>query len=569
MTGSGDGGLQHETRAASARTALRRPIGLPKVLALIVVVVVALVLAATVASDRPGLAWITVLVAAAIGVTGLVADTYAGRPAVGWAFLLAALFRPLTLLLVDEALAGLGLISNIFFWGLLSTGVLLYQSGGDHLRSYEAAYLATLVVVIPFRIGAQIIFFATYSYGALLDVILSAVFLVLVADRIRYAAGFERMTMLPVLSAAIFASATNVTGAFAWMLRPPWELPALLAVQNVALLGVPLGIVVASLRRRLAHGHVADEIAGLPWPTDVADVRDALRRVLRDDRLEVLYCQEDDVYTDSDGTRVHPVRAYDQVHIPVTDGQGQRVALIVADARLSQHRDLLKTAAASSALPLMNARLYSGLREQAESLRLAQIRVEEARLEERRQLGRNLHDGVQLRLAALTLRMAELSFAVPDAELGRQLDRAKGEVQGVLADLRDVARGIHPVLTEEGLGAALESLAERQPVSVTVEATDQRYPPAVEVAAYYVVVECLANIMKHAQAHAVHVMLAARDSELTVEVVDDGVGGADPRQGTGLQGLEDRIRFLRGTLTIDSPSGAGTTVRAVIPCVSR
>lgn len=241
---------------------------------------------------------------------------------------------------------------------------------------------------------------------------------------------------------------------------------------------------------------------------------------------------------------------------------------MTADARLALHEDLLLTAVASSSLGLLNTQMMSGLRAQAQELRLAQLRIEEARLEERRQLGRDLHDGVQLRLAALTLRLAELSFRthLDDHGLRVQLDDARREVQGVLADLRDVARGIHPVLGEEGLGAALEALAERQPLPVTIRAPEERHPPAVEVAAYYVVAEALANTLKHAQAHRADVLVTRNGESLRVEITDDGVGGACDGPGSGIQGLRDRLRMLDGTLTVQSPRGRGTIVTAVIPC---
>ena len=169
---------------------------------------------------------------------------------------------------------------------------------------------------------------------------------------------------------------------------------------------------------------------------------------------------------------------------------------------------------------------------------------------------------------ALTLRAAR-KRAGDDEELARLLDQAQEELQTSLAELRELARGIHPaVLTERGLEAAVQTLVARAPVPVTVDAQGTgRLPAPVESAAYFVVSEGLANVAKYA--HASHASVAVRcDSDrVTVEVADDGVGGADTANGSGLRGLADRVAALDGTLTLESPAGRGTHLRAEIPVV--
>jgi signal transduction histidine kinase len=141
------------------------------------------------------------------------------------------------------------------------------------------------------------------------------------------------------------------------------------------------------------------------------------------------------------------------------------------------------------------------------------------------------------------------------------------ELAQALTELRELARGIHPaILTDRGLPAALDALAGRAPTPVDVEiALDERLPPSIEAAAYYVVSEALANIAKYAQATAVTVSVGRRDGYALVEVADDGVGGADPASGSGLRGLADRVEALDGRLEVVSPPGAGTRIRAQIP----
>src|SRR5205823_5393425 len=185
--------------------------------------------------------------------------------------------------------------------------------------------------------------------------------------------------------------------------------------------------------------------------------------------------------------------------------------------------------------------------------------------EERRRLERNIHDGAQQELVTLslatTMATAKLDGANPKA--AEMLRQASDELRTALGELRELARGIHPaVLTEQGLPAALESLAERSIVPATVSASvTERFDPTVEATAYYAVSEALQNVQKYAQASSVTVRAERRDGHLVVDVVDDGVGGADPSRGSGLRGLFDRVSAVGGALFVDSPRGKGTRLR--------
>ena len=148
------------------------------------------------------------------------------------------------------------------------------------------------------------------------------------------------------------------------------------------------------------------------------------------------------------------------------------------------------------------------------------------------------------------------------------LDRAQSELKTSLTELRELARGIHPaVLTERGLEPALSALAARAPVPVTIEADgDEPLPGPVEIAAYFVVSEALANVAKYAHATEATVAVRRASGRVTVEITDDGVGGADAAQGSGLRGLADRVAALDGTLSLQSPAGRGTRLHVEIPC---
>jgi signal transduction histidine kinase len=191
-------------------------------------------------------------------------------------------------------------------------------------------------------------------------------------------------------------------------------------------------------------------------------------------------------------------------------------------------------------------------------------------LHERRRLERDLHDGAQQRLVslALTLRMAREKLGPDAGEAGRLLDRSRQELDEALDEIRELARGIHPaVLSERGLGAAVEALAHRAPLPVEVgEVPAQRLAEQVELTAYFVVSEALTNVAKHASATHASVTVANGNGRLAVEVSDDGVGGADIALGTGLRGLSDRLAAIEGRLDVESEPGRGTTLRASIPC---
>jgi PAS domain S-box-containing protein len=207
--------------------------------------------------------------------------------------------------------------------------------------------------------------------------------------------------------------------------------------------------------------------------------------------------------------------------------------------------------------------------EAREQLAASRARLVSAGDEERRRLERNLHDGAQQRLVSvsLSLRLAQSRLATELDDAEALLRAANAELAVALEELRELARGIHPaVLTERGLGPAIASLADRTPLPVELELlTDRRLPGQVEAAAYYVVSEALANVAKYAGASSVCVRVAQRDGQAVIEVIDDGTGGADPEQGSGLRGLADRVEALEGRLVVVSPAGNGTTIRAEIP----
>ena len=238
----------------------------------------------------------------------------------------------------------------------------------------------------------------------------------------------------------------------------------------------------------------------------------------------------------------------------IVSTQGEAILARDAEARIGQFAEVVALCLSST--------------EARAQLAASRARIVAAGDAERRRLERNLHDGAQQRLVALSLalRMARATVAAdhPAAEL---LDSAGAELMQALEELRELARGIHPaVLSDQGLRAALGALTGRSPVPVRLDVElGSELPPPVEAAAYYVVAESLTNIAKYAQASVVDVTVRSDGQEARVAVRDDGVGGADPAAGTGLRGLADRVDALGGVLHVTSANGEGTTVAAELP----
>jgi signal transduction histidine kinase len=331
----------------------------------------------------------------------------------------------------------------------------------------------------------------------------------------------------------------------------------------------PLVFMLALLSARLARSAVGVLVIHLRGDLAPRELRDAIARALRDPNLTLAYwLPHYESYADLDG-RPHEVPSPDGRSTTLIERDGAPVAALIHDPALDDEQELLDAVGAAAGIALENARLQAELAARLEEVKGSRVRVIEAGQVERKRLERDLHDGAQQRLIALSLdlRMLEKELADNPAAVA-QLEDAQGEITRSLDELRSIARGLHPaVLSAHGLAVALEQVAARAPVpvSLTVE-VGERLPEPVEVAAYYVVTESLANVGKHAHATAASVNILRSGEDIVVEVVDNGVGGADAEGGSGIRGLADRVEALGGRLRVWTPHGGGTRVRAEIPC---
>ena len=342
----------------------------------------------------------------------------------------------------------------------------------------------------------------------------------------------------------------------------------------VVLATMPLGFELGLLRSRLARGAVAELVVELGQTRAPGELRNALARALHDPSLALAYwLPGQGRYVDLEGQPVEPPCDDSRgVVTTIVERDGRRVAALVHDSSLRDDPELVEAVCAAAGLALENERLQAELRAQLDELRASRARIVEAADTERRRLERDLHDGTQQRLvsASMSLGLAGSKLSSDPQAARRILDETRTTLGLALQELRELSQGIHPgILTERGLGPALQDLAYGAPIPVELAIrSGERPPEQAEAAAYYVVAEALTNVAKHASATLVSVTVNNRNGQAVVEVSDDGVGGADPAHGSGLRGLADRVEALGGRFSVESQPGAGTRLRAEIPCVS-
>ncbi len=369
-----------------------------------------------------------------------------------------------------------------------------------------------------------------------------------------------------------FLVAAAVTGPtsivwLGWVIATDASTSTLGTIDRGVAVSLPLGVVAGIVWSRLRRPEASELVVELRTEA-AASMRERLARALGDPTLDVAYRLGDGRYVDATGRPIELPQRADRAVTAVIAG-GEEIAALVHDPALLDEPALVESVRATAGLVLENERLAAEVRSQLAEVRASRGRIVAAADAERRRIERNLHDGAQQRLVTLSVALG-LEVARADAAATAVLSRAQDEVEQAIAELRELARGIHPtLLRDEGLEAAVEALARRTPLPVTVRSTVRdRLPNPVELAAYFVAAEALTNVVKHASASEASVLLEREPEALRVTVRDDGVGGASITADSGLAGLRDRLEALDATLVIESEPAQGTTVYAEFPCRS-
>jgi signal transduction histidine kinase len=401
------------------------------------------------------------------------------------------------------------------------------------------------------------------------EIVLSVAACAVIAGWWRAAPPARRRALLPSVAGAACLL------MFVWLLgtdllKGPRS-QAMIMVAYSSMLVVPAAFLAGLLRSRLARGGLAQlfrELGGMRGEA----LQAALGRTLGDPTLVLAYRLPNSIgHADAAGQPVLvPPITSDRASAPI-EREGTEVAAIVYDASLDEDPEMVEAVRAAAAMALDNERLLAESEARLAEVQASRQRIVAAGDAERRRLERDLHDGAQQRLVALSLQLRMIRSDIRrDPDQAEQLAAsASDELAHSLQELRELARGIHPATLDQGLASALESLAARSTVATAVSCdVPEHVPRAVELAVYFVACEALANVGKYAEATTASVRLSRRAGGVAIEIADDGVGGADASHGSGLHGLADRVEALNGRLFVTSPPGAGTVVTAELPCAS-
>ena len=386
------------------------------------------------------------------------------------------------------------------------------------------------------------------------------------------AAGPDRRARVTAVGAAA-ALALALAGGSGGRLMGAAADPAVLWGYEAALVLIAVGFLADSLFGGWAQAAVTKLVVDLGGDSETGTLRARLAHALGDRSLSIAYwLPEASGYVDERGNHVELPAAGSGKAVTMVEHEGERIAALVHDAAVLHDPGLVDSVALAARIALTNVRLQADVRRRVAELDGSRRRVLEAGDAQRRRIQQQLQGSAGRRLG----RIREfLDLAVQEARtsLNRataaSLEAARKDLMEAQIDLQELAAGIHPaILTEQGLGPALASLAGRAPVPVRLAAPTQRLPAAVETAVYFICSEALANVAKHAQAACADIRIQSEGDLVSVLIADDGVGGADPLAGSGLKGVADRAEALGGRLVVDSRAGRGTRLVAEIPAGS-
>ncbi|HEY7272227.1 MAG TPA: histidine kinase [Actinoplanes sp.] len=537
----------------------------------------------------PPLYLVLVLVVGSFLVCGLIAwrrrpDNRSGQlmTATGFAFFASPLLSQLPWAVPRTLAYWLPDLWLLFFVPLLLT----FRTGGRLRTRTDVAIAAVLAVTIlvppPLMLmfspaPGNVLLVAAHPEvaGAIaiaqrvlfLGVLLSTV--AVIAVRFRAASRPRRRALLPAVAGAacllLFAAATVRHLLLGNRFIIAAEALDWIVALSIAV--VPLAFLTGLLRSRLARGGLAGLFRTLR-DLEPAQLEPALARAMGDPSLAVAYRRPDGSYADAHGTVVTLPAPGGERAVATVEAAGAPSAALVYDRSLDDDAELVDAVRAAATIALEHRHLEDEARARMSELRASRQRLVAAGDAERRRIERNLHDGAQARLVALGLQLSRIQRRIraDPAEAEELATSASDELARSLTELRELARGIRPSALDHGLDVALEALAVRSavPTAVTVE-PGPPLPEATAFAAYLVTSEALANVAKHARAGTASVRVIRRNGRVVLEILDDGVGGADPCRGTGLRGLTDRVEALGGSLRVRNGRTGGTIVSADLP----
>ena len=544
---------------------------------------------------------VNVVVALLFALTGLLLAREPGQRGLAWALVLTGICRPLDY--IDAWGVGpfpfyalvFGGIDRVFgAWALLRyPNPSLSRGHRRFLIAFAAWMLVTRTLVgvtatpqwayggpvwmpelLPDVRLATVLSIVGYCGEGLCGVVL----IVLLVRRLISARRLDRVVLTPVVVAGIAATvAAIVSGAGQQEVGASSAPVVAYLAEGLVDIALPLAFLVAFVQRALLIRNITWLVAEISGGAGVDVIRDALRATLQDPTLDVvdLSALDGPVPAGLGGLQAEPPSAVpgaepagqDRLVEFVHSESGEPIAVIIADPSLDRYRGLFDVAVRTSALALQTAQAQAA----AAQAKLAEVHASRARIieaahAERQRIERDLHDGVQQHILGVAAQLSAAVAKSSDPAARAAFAGVREDLKEILAELRELAHGIHPtVLTQSGLAAALEEVTDRLPLPVRLDVPATRVAPAVEAAVYFVACEALANVVKHASASGVTLTVTVGESEVAMEIADDGVGGAGP-PGRGLANIADRVNALDGHLVIDSPPGAGTRLVVMIPC---
>jgi signal transduction histidine kinase len=440
---------------------------------------------------------------------------------------------------------------------------LLAMLTWDPHRPCDPVCIRNMLVVLPsddlhrFISQAAVVIFVAAS----------PVLVILMSRHWRASSPVRRRALLPVIVALPILLSSHLLELIAkrFGIEP---LNAFFAspLEALRILIIPIAILLAVLRLRLNRGRISELVVQLGHGVPVGRLQDVFAHTLDDPTVRLAFASPSGTgFVDTAGQPTALPATDESRMVTRLVRDGELLGVIVHDPTIeAEDPGLVEAVGSVARLALENERLAALVRAQLEEVRASRMRIVEAADAERRRVERDLHDGAQQRLVALAMRLQLAKETTTGASA--LLDEATAELQTAIGEVRGLARGLHPtILTEAGLGAAVEALAERTPLPVVVDVPERRYETRLEATAYFVVAEALTNVARYASATEARVTVRDEGERLVLLVADDGRGGADPALGSGLRGLSDRLEAVGGRLTISSPPGGGTVLQAELP----